>query len=83
MWMPADAPIADVFVVWADARAHHDGCARLTPRKGREGFSGTKIEGKLWLRASVHDEDRDGGRRRTQRRSLPNIAAFEKGIFAA
>jgi glutaryl-CoA dehydrogenase len=48
----SNAPIADVFVIWAksDAWRRHP---RLRPRKGHEGLSAPKIEGKLSLRASI------------------------------
>jgi len=50
----SNAPIADVFVIWAKSDAH-DGAIRgfLLKRDGSTGLETPKIEGKLSLRASV------------------------------
>jgi glutaryl-CoA dehydrogenase len=48
----SNAPVADVFVIWAKS-ATHDGQIRgFVLEKGMEGLSAPKIEGKLSLRAS-------------------------------
>lgn len=53
MWI-SNAPIADVFVVWAKTE---DGVIRgFVLEKGMEGLSAPKIKGKLSLRASVTGE---------------------------
>jgi alkylation response protein AidB-like acyl-CoA dehydrogenase len=54
MWI-TNAPIADVFVVWAKSDARRQD-PRLRARKGHEGLRRPKIEGKLSLRASITGE---------------------------
>src|SRR5271165_1023860 len=49
----SNAPIADVFVVWAKSRAHGGKIRGFILEKGMKGLSAPKIEGKLSLRASV------------------------------
>ncbi len=53
MWI-SNAPIADVFVVWA--RNDEDVICGFILDKGMEGLSAPKIEGKLSLRASITGE---------------------------
>ncbi|WP_230280755.1 acyl-CoA dehydrogenase [Croceicoccus sp. Ery15] len=48
-----NAPIADVFVVWAKSEAHGGKIRGFVLEKGMKGLSAPKIEGKLSLRASV------------------------------
>jgi glutaryl-CoA dehydrogenase len=49
----SNAPIADVFVVWAKSAAHAGKIKGFVLEKGMAGLSAPKIEGKLSLRASV------------------------------
>jgi glutaryl-CoA dehydrogenase len=49
----SNAPIADVFVVWAKSDAHGGAIKGFVLEKGMKGLSAPKIEGKLSLRASV------------------------------
>jgi glutaryl-CoA dehydrogenase len=49
----SNAPIADVFVVWAKSDAHDGGIRGFVLEKGMKGLETPKIEGKLSLRASV------------------------------
>ncbi|MBX9881815.1 MAG: acyl-CoA dehydrogenase [Sphingomonas sp.] len=49
----SNAPIADVFVVWAKSDAHGGGIRGFVLEKGMKGLSTPKIEGKLSLRASI------------------------------
>ena len=49
----SNAPIADVFVVWAKSDAHGGGIRGFILEKGMAGLSTPKIEGKLSLRASI------------------------------
>ncbi len=49
----SNAPIADVFVVWAKSAAHDGKIKGFILEKGMTGLSAPKIEGKLSLRASV------------------------------
>ncbi|PZQ47976.1 MAG: acyl-CoA dehydrogenase [Rhodovulum sulfidophilum] len=55
MWI-SNAPIADVFVVWAKSDAHGGKIRGFVLEKGLKGLSAPKIEGKLSLRASVTGE---------------------------
>ena len=51
-----NAPIADVFVVWAKSDAHGGRIRGFVLDKGIKGLSAPKIEGKLSLRASITGE---------------------------
>ena len=55
MWI-SNAPIADVFVVWAKSDAHEGKIKGFVLEKGMAGLSAPKIDGKLSLRASVTGE---------------------------
>ncbi|HEV8034985.1 acyl-CoA dehydrogenase [Yoonia sp.] len=55
MWI-SNAPIADVFVVWAKSEAHGGKIRGFVLEKGMKGLSAPKIGGKLSLRASVTGE---------------------------
>jgi glutaryl-CoA dehydrogenase len=55
MWI-SNAPIADVFVVWAKSEAHGGKIRGFVLEKGMKGLSAPKIAGKLSLRASVTGE---------------------------
>ena len=55
MWI-SNAPIADVFVVWAKSEAHGGKIRGFVLEKGMAGLSSPKIGGKLSLRASVTGE---------------------------
>jgi len=52
----SNAPIADVFVVWAKSEAHGGKIRGFVLDKGAKGLSAPKIMGKLSLRASVTGE---------------------------
>ena len=52
----SNAPIADVFVVWAKSAAHDGQIKGFILERGMKGLSTPKIEGKLSLRASVTGE---------------------------
>jgi glutaryl-CoA dehydrogenase len=49
----SNAPIADVFVIWAKSSAHNGQIRGFLLEKGMKGLSAPKIDGKLSLRASV------------------------------
>lgn len=49
----SNAPIADIFIVWAKSEAHGGAIRGFVLEKGMRGLSAPKIEGKLSLRASV------------------------------
>jgi glutaryl-CoA dehydrogenase len=55
MWI-SNAPIADVFVIWARSDAHGGKIRGFVLDKGTTGLSAPKIGGKLSLRASVTGE---------------------------
>lgn len=55
MWI-SNAPIADVFVVWAKSEAHGGKIKGFVLEKGLKGLSAPKIAGKLSLRASITGE---------------------------
>ncbi|MGQ7792840.1 acyl-CoA dehydrogenase [Faunimonas sp. B44] len=52
----SNAPVADVFVVWAKSAAHDNEIRGFVLEKGMAGLSAPKIEGKLSLRASITGE---------------------------
>ncbi|WP_288408740.1 acyl-CoA dehydrogenase [uncultured Sphingomonas sp.] len=55
MWI-TNAPIADVFVVWAKSDAHGGKIRGFVLERGIAGLSTPRIEGKLSLRASITGE---------------------------
>ncbi|MBG6120623.1 glutaryl-CoA dehydrogenase [Sphingobium sp. JAI105] len=55
MWI-SNAPIADVFVIWAKSDAHDGKIRGFILEKDAKGLSAPKIEGKLSLRASITGE---------------------------
>ena len=55
MWI-SNAPIADVFVVWAKSEAHGGKIKGFVLDKGMKGLTTPKIGGKLSLRASITGE---------------------------
>ncbi len=55
MWI-SNAPIADVFVIWAKSEAHGGKIRGFVLDKGMAGLSAPKIGGKLSLRASITGE---------------------------
>jgi len=55
MWI-SNAPIADVFVIWAKSEAHGGKIRGFILEKGMQGLSAPKIANKLSLRASITGE---------------------------
>ncbi|MAY88572.1 acyl-CoA dehydrogenase [Arenibacterium halophilum] len=55
MWI-SNAPIADVFVIWAKSEAHGGKIRGFVLEKGMKGLSAPKIGNKMSLRASVTGE---------------------------
>ena len=49
----SNAPIADVFVIWAKSDEHGGAIRGFVLDKGMKGLTAPKIEGKLSLRASI------------------------------
>lgn len=55
MWI-SNAPIADVFVIWAKSDAHGGKIRGFVLEKGMKGLSAPKIQNKMSLRASITGE---------------------------
>ena len=79
MWI-SNAPIADVFVVWAKSAAHDNQIRGFVLEKGMKGLSAPKIEGKLSLRASITGEIVMDGVVVSEDHLLPNVSGL-KGPF--
>ncbi|MGC6528461.1 MAG: acyl-CoA dehydrogenase [Paracoccaceae bacterium] len=79
MWI-SNAPIADVFVVWAKSEEHGGRIRGFILEKGMEGLSAPKIGGKLSLRASVTGEIVMDGVEVSEDALLPNVSGL-KGPF--
>ncbi|MEK9734931.1 MAG: acyl-CoA dehydrogenase, partial [Paracoccaceae bacterium] len=79
MWI-SNAPIADVFVVWAKSDAHGGKIRGFILEKGMQGLSAPKIGGKLSLRASVTGEIVMDGVEVGEDALLPNVSGL-KGPF--
>ena len=79
MWI-SNAPIADVFVVWAKSAAHDNQIRGFVLEKGMKGLSAPKIGGKLSLRASITGENVMEGVEVGEDALLPNVSGL-KGPF--
>ena len=79
MWI-SNAPIADVFVVWAKSAAHDNAIRGFVLEKGMKGLSAPKIGGKLSLRASITGEIVMDGVVVPEDAILPNVSGL-KGPF--
>ncbi|MDJ1006351.1 MAG: acyl-CoA dehydrogenase [Paracoccaceae bacterium] len=79
MWI-SNAPIADVFVVWAKSEAHGGAIRGFVLDKGLPGLSAPKIAGKLSLRASVTGEIVMDGVEVSEEALLPGVEGL-KGPF--
>jgi len=79
MWI-SNAPIADVFVVWAKSDAHGGKIRGFILEKGMTGLSAPKIEGKQSLRASVTGEIVMDEAFMKEDQLLPNVEGL-KGPF--
>ena len=79
MWI-SNAPIADVFVVWAKSDAHEGRIRGFVLEKGMAGLSAPKIGGKQSLRASVTGEIVMEGVEVGEEALLPNVEGL-KGPF--
>jgi glutaryl-CoA dehydrogenase len=76
----SNAPIADVFVVWAKSAAHDNQIRGFVLEKGLKGLSAPKIGGKLSLRASITGEVVMDGVEVGEEALLPNVSGL-KGPF--
>ncbi len=79
MWI-SNAPIADVFVVWAKSDAHGGKIRGFVLDKGTEGLSAPKIENKASLRASITGEIVMNNVEVSEDALLPNVEGL-KGPF--
>ncbi len=79
MWI-SNAPIADVFIVWAKSDAHKGAIKGFILEKGMKGLSAPKIEGKLSLRTSITGEIVMDGVVVSEDQILPNVSGL-KGPF--
>ena len=79
MWI-SNAPLADVFVVWAKSDAHKGAIKGFVLEKGMKGLSAPKVEGKLSLRTSVTGEVVLDGCEVSEDALLPNVSGL-KGPF--
>ena len=79
MWI-SNAPIADVFVVWAKSAAHDGAIRGFILEKGMQGLSAPKIAGKLSLRCSITGEVVMDGVVVPEANLLPNVSGL-KGPF--
>ncbi len=79
MWI-SNAPIADVFVVWAKSAAHNGVIKGFLLEKGMKGLTAPKIDGKLSLRTSVTGEIVMDGVEVSEDQMLPNVSGL-KGPF--
>jgi len=75
MWI-SNAPIADVFVVWAKSEAHDNKIRGFILEKGMKGLSAQKIGGKLSLRASITGEIVMDGVEVGEDALLPNVSGL-------
>jgi glutaryl-CoA dehydrogenase len=79
MWI-SNAPIADVFVIWAKSEAHGGKIRGFVLEKGMKGLSAPKIGNKLSLRASITGEIVMEGVEVGEEALLPNVQGL-KGPF--
>ena len=75
MWI-SNAPIADVFVVWAKSAAHEGKIRGFVLEKGMKGLSAPKIGGKLSLRCSITGEIVMDGVVVPEESLLPNVSGL-------
>jgi glutaryl-CoA dehydrogenase len=76
----SNAPIADVFVIWAKSAAHDGEIRGFILEKGMKGLSAPKIGGKLSLRASITGEIVMDGVEVGEAAILPGVSGL-KGPF--
>ncbi len=72
----SNAPIADVFVVWAKSEAHDNKIRGFILEKGMKGLSAPQIKGKLSLRASITGEVVMDGVEVSEDALLPNVSGL-------
>ena len=77
----SNAPIADIFVIWAKSDAHDGAIRGFVLEREMPGLSTSKIDGKLSLRASVTGEIMMDGVEVGEDALLPNVSGL-KGPFS-
>ena len=80
MWI-SNAPIADVFIIWAKSDAHDGQIKGFILEKGMKGLSADPIKGKLSLRASLTGSITMDGVEVTEEAVLPHVKGL-KGPFS-
>ena len=75
MWI-SNAPMADVFVVWAKSAGHEGKIRGFVLEKGMKGLSAPKIGGKLSLRCSITGEIVMDGVVVPEENLLPNVSGL-------
>ena len=80
MWI-SNAPVADVFIIWAKSDAHDNQIKGFILEKGMKGLSADKIKGKLSLRASVTGSISLDGVEVGEKAILPHVQGL-KGPFS-
>ena len=76
----SNAPIADVFVVWAKSDAHDGAIRGFILEKGMKGLSAPRISNKLSLRASVTGEIAMEGVEVPEDGLLPNVSGLKGSV---
>jgi glutaryl-CoA dehydrogenase len=76
----SNAPLADVFIIWAKSPAHGGDIRGFVLEKGMKGLTAPKIGGKLSLRASITGEVVLDGVVVPESSLLPNVSGL-KGPF--
>jgi glutaryl-CoA dehydrogenase len=79
LWI-TNAPIADIFVIWAKSDAHDGAIRGFVLERGAKGLSTPKIEGKLSLRVSITGEVAMDGVEVPEEALLPNVSGL-RGPF--
>jgi len=80
MWI-SNAPVADLFIIWAKSEAHDNQIKGFILEKGMKGLSADKIKGKLSLRASVTGSISLDGVEVGEEAILPHVQGL-KGPFS-
>ena len=79
MWI-SNAPIADIFIIWAKSEEHGGAIKGFILEKGMKGLSAPKIDNKMSLRASITGEIVMDGVDVPEEALLPHVSGL-KGPF--
>ena len=80
MWI-SNAPIADVFVVWAKSEEHGGKICGFILEKGMKGLEAPKNWRQAFLTCFHHRRDRHEGRRSRRRRASPERARPQRPVW--